>query len=449
MTKMLSAAVALVAALALTPAAFAANCTDCEPGGGGGGGTPNVLPTAAFTISDANVNTFENVSFTNTSTDSDGSIASSSWNFGDGATSTATSPSHSYANGGTYTVTLQVTDNNGGTNSITHQVVVHDQAPTADFTYAPTIPQLGEAIQFTGIPYDPEGHVSSVYWDFGDGRHADVVSPQISFDTPGDHTVTFWVFDAQGQWQGTPHVVHVNVPPTVAIQVGSVNALTVSLTADANDPDGTIEGYSWDFGDGAHSSAANVSHTYAAPGTYTVKVKVIDNRFTQSSDEIVVNVTAPPADNGGGDTGDGSGSTTGGGTNTGGGSASNGGGSDTGGGSQTGSSGGEVAHAGGKDTSAPALVVPAKLKAKKKAGKLVYTVSTNEAATVVAKLKGKVAGTAKVKIAKAGKGKVTIKLSTKAKKALRAARSVKLALVTTATDAAGNTTTKTTKVTLV
>jgi PKD domain len=86
MTKTFSAAVALVAALALTPAAFGAVCADCEPGGGGGGGSSNNAPSAAFTISDANVDTFENVSFTNTSSDSDGSIASSSWNFGDGAT---------------------------------------------------------------------------------------------------------------------------------------------------------------------------------------------------------------------------------------------------------------------------------------------------------------------------------------------------------------------------
>jgi hypothetical protein len=85
MTKMLSAAVALVAALALAPASFGAPCADCDPGGGGGGGggSTNNAPTAGFTISDADVNTFDGVTFTNTSSDSDGSIASCSWTFGD------------------------------------------------------------------------------------------------------------------------------------------------------------------------------------------------------------------------------------------------------------------------------------------------------------------------------------------------------------------------------
>jgi PKD repeat protein len=453
MKKPVTLAASLVAALALVPSAVGAVCADCEPGGGGGGGgggTTNSAPTAAITLSDADVNRYEAVTFTNTSSDSDGSIASSSWNFGDGTTSGAASPSHSFAHSGTYTVTLQVTDNLGATNSATHQVVVHNRAPNADFTFAPAVPQVGQAIQFTGLPSDPDGGYS-VSWDFGDGRHSNQLSPQISFDTPGDHGVTFWVTDDEGSWDFVTQNVHVNVPPTAGIQVGSVNGLSVNLVADANDPDGTIEGYSWDFGDGTYGSSASASHTYAAAGTYTVKLSVIDNNFTQASDELVVHVTAPPAGDGGGtgggDAGNGGGDTGTGGT--GGGTQTPVTGVDTGGGSVTGSAGGPVTDGAQGDRTAPALVVPSKLKARKKAGKLVYTASTNEAATIVAKLKGRVSGGATVKLAKAGKGRVAVKLSGKARKALRAAKSVKLTLVTTATDAAGNTTTKTTKVTLV
>jgi PKD repeat protein len=51
--------------------------------------------------------------FTDTSTDSDGSVVSWSWAFGDSATSLQQNPSHTYAAGGTYTVTLTVTDDDG------------------------------------------------------------------------------------------------------------------------------------------------------------------------------------------------------------------------------------------------------------------------------------------------------------------------------------------------
>lgn len=85
---------------------------------GSGGG--NVAPTADFTFNCSDLT----CNFTDTSTDSDGSISSRSWAFGDGATSTATNPSHTYATGGSYTVSLTVTDNGGATGTASKTVSV-------------------------------------------------------------------------------------------------------------------------------------------------------------------------------------------------------------------------------------------------------------------------------------------------------------------------------------
>src|SRR5207244_1284519 len=76
-------------------------------------------PTAAFTSSCRGLT----CSFTSTSSDPDGSIASYSWTFGDGFTSTAQNPSHTYGAGGSYTVTLQVTDNQGAQSPTTSKPV--------------------------------------------------------------------------------------------------------------------------------------------------------------------------------------------------------------------------------------------------------------------------------------------------------------------------------------
>jgi len=81
-------------------------------------GTGNIPPTASFTYACTDLD----CSFTDTSTDSDGSVTAWSWNFGDGSTSTAQNPGHSFAAGGTYAVSLTVTDD-GGANDFTSQPV--------------------------------------------------------------------------------------------------------------------------------------------------------------------------------------------------------------------------------------------------------------------------------------------------------------------------------------
>ncbi len=85
-----------------------------------GGGSGNVAPVANFSFT---TNALV-ANFIDSSSDSDGSIASRAWTFGDGGTSTATSPSHTYAAGGTYSVSLKVTDNGGLTNTKTSSVTV-------------------------------------------------------------------------------------------------------------------------------------------------------------------------------------------------------------------------------------------------------------------------------------------------------------------------------------
>ena len=83
---------------------------------------PNVPPVASFT----STNTDLTASLTSTSTDSDGSIAVSSWSFPDFTTTSGTTTSKTFPAAGTYPVTLTVTDNRGGTNSITQNVTVTD-----------------------------------------------------------------------------------------------------------------------------------------------------------------------------------------------------------------------------------------------------------------------------------------------------------------------------------
>lgn len=72
-----------------------------------------------------------------------------------------------------------------------------------------------------------------------------------------------------------------NKPPVAAMVLAPTSGdAPLVVTADAttsSDPDGTIESWAWDFGDGTTATGAQATHTYANPGEYTVTLTVKDD----------------------------------------------------------------------------------------------------------------------------------------------------------------------------
>jgi PKD repeat protein len=98
----------------------------------------NQSPVAAFTSSVSGLTASLDGSG---SSDPDGTVASYSWDFGDGsAAGSGAKPTHSYAAGGSYQVTLTVTDNQGATSAVAKPVAVSAaQGPFAADLFARTV----------------------------------------------------------------------------------------------------------------------------------------------------------------------------------------------------------------------------------------------------------------------------------------------------------------------
>jgi len=88
-----------------------------------------------------------------------------------------------------------------------------------------------------------------------------------------------------------------NQPPTASFTFAPSSPIagsSVGFNASASsDPDGSIVSYAWSFGDGGTGSGATVSHTYAAPGSYTAQLTVTDDDGTPDTRTAVVTVSAP------------------------------------------------------------------------------------------------------------------------------------------------------------
>jgi PKD repeat protein len=270
---------------------------------------PNGAPTAQFSFSPVSPSTFQNVNFdASASSDPDGAIVSYAWDFGDGSSGTGRTAQHQYRTGGSFNVTLTVTDDRGLSDSESKNVnVTASSAPTAAFTFSPTAPGINQDIVFNGAASRPAAGRTIVRyeWNFGSG------SPQCcgavatkSYDVPGTYNVTLTVTD-DADAQGTAtQAVTVSATggqtPTATFTISPTNPITgqpVFFNASAaSAPGSTIVSYAWDFGDGATGSGQTTSHTYATPFTYVVRLTVTDSagRVGTATQTLTVTAPAPP-----------------------------------------------------------------------------------------------------------------------------------------------------------
>ncbi len=195
------------------------------------GGTPpptNGAPVAAFS------NTCSNLacSFTDGSSDEDGSVIGWQWSFGDGSSSTAQSPSRTYAAGGTYTVALTVTDDQGATGSVSKEVMVTGSGSNTPPTSRFSVTCSGLTCNFTDQSTDSDGSVTAWSWAFGDGATSTSRSPGRTYATGGTYPVTLTVTDNGGATNQSSQSVTVTKPAIALTVVGRSDATKQYMTLD-------------------------------------------------------------------------------------------------------------------------------------------------------------------------------------------------------------------------
>jgi PKD repeat protein len=169
----------------------------------------------------------------------------------------------------------------------------------AGFTPSPGSGTAGVPVTFTGTAVDAYGAPNFV-WKWGDGTESAGATPTHVYAAPGSYEVTMTVKDQLTGSTTTPvsHTIVVNGQPTASFTIAP-NPATPGIPVAFNgggsiDPDGAITNYAWNFGDGSIGAGVLPSHTYVAPGNYTVTLMITDSAAVTGAISHVLTVAAAP-----------------------------------------------------------------------------------------------------------------------------------------------------------
>ncbi|WP_299369067.1 PKD domain-containing protein [uncultured Tateyamaria sp.] len=240
------------------------------------------------------------------STDADGAVNAFSWTMGDGGTASGERPEYRFKNPGNYPVTLTIQGEAVGdcspldTDTANVQVLpAPEQVIVAEDRAAAGLPAT-----FVAQVTDLDGAtVTAQEWTFSDGGTATGDSVDYVFAEPGIYFANL-VTRLEGLSSGLDKVetrrkVIVNEAPMAGldgpdrIAVGAAAVFDASASVDA---DGALTGFAWDFGDGTTASGVAVAHAYNTPGTYTLRLTVMDDAGVGNSAVTVERmITVNPA----------------------------------------------------------------------------------------------------------------------------------------------------------
>ncbi|MHA1267839.1 MAG: PKD domain-containing protein [Candidatus Helarchaeota archaeon] len=158
--------------------------------------------------------------------------------------------------------------------------------------------EIGAVFTFNGSASVDVGGIVNYTWTFIDDgiKILTGITPTYVFNTTGVHQVTLNVTDHVGRWNTDIFWVNVidSSPPIVnftAVQSAFVGSTIFFNASQSTDNSGIIQ-YIWDFGDNMHLSSGIpfVTHVYHTPGTYIIRLTVIDKANNSAVTTLTIQI---------------------------------------------------------------------------------------------------------------------------------------------------------------
>lgn len=248
-------------------------------------------PVVAFTASETSACLPRTIQFTDQSTTPGGSITNWLWDFGDGTTSSQPNPSHIFSTAGNFTVSLQVTNNDGCVTVLTKPTYINiANKPVANFSNTiPSVCAVSPSVNFTNLS---TGQGTLTYqWQFGDGGTSTLTNPSHIYTVPGSYTVQLITISPFGCSDTIIKPQLINVGSIQSQFTYPANACVGSAISVTNTTIPVPTNSNWNFGDGTTATGLSPTKTYAAPGMYTIR---LINDYGACKDTITHSITVNP-----------------------------------------------------------------------------------------------------------------------------------------------------------
>ncbi len=199
--------------------------------------------------------------------------------FGDNATSSIKNPVHTYANCGTFSATLRVSDSvNNCADTFTLPIPL---GVIADFSYY----EMGNKHNFNnnarynGYALLPDTQYVAYHWEFGDGDTSNEFQPIHHYSSAGSYTAKLVMHNtnpnntcAKSDSITKSVIVSCYVSPYFTATLSGTQTYILTNTSSGNNLK-----YLWRFGDTTTSTMKSLSHTFKTHGRYKIELVVMDS----------------------------------------------------------------------------------------------------------------------------------------------------------------------------
>ncbi len=212
------------------------------------------------------------------------------WLFGDAGTSNLSNPTHSYSTAGTFHAMVWVNDSGGLSETGIALITVNSPLVLSPINGTPDPAALGRPVNFSTLASG--GTPPYTYsWAFGDGgTGGNLANITHIFTTNGPFQSVATVTDAAGATARSEINVTITLNASI-LSNASIGAAPLVVGFQSEVTGGTPGySYTWTFGDGAQSQAADPVHTFTGSGSFRTALRVVDSAGRSTSSVWIENV---------------------------------------------------------------------------------------------------------------------------------------------------------------